>query len=57
MAAWVDPATLEIVSFRVWKSLRCPTGQVVEREVTIAQPCWKNANAKDPNTMTAVAPT
>lgn len=54
MAGWRNPSAIEVVSFKEWKSLRCPVAQVVGRDVTMAQPCWKNANAKDPDTMTAV---
>jgi hypothetical protein len=54
MAAWSNKSAIEVVSFKEWKSLRCPIAEVVGRDVTMAQPCWKNANAKDPNTMTAV---
>jgi hypothetical protein len=54
MASWHDPASAEIVSFREWKALRCPIAEVVGRSVTLAEPCWKNANAHDRYTMVDV---
>ncbi|MBI2705743.1 MAG: right-handed parallel beta-helix repeat-containing protein [Actinobacteria bacterium] len=54
MAAWRNPNNLEIVSFREWKDMRCPVASIAGRELTMAQPCWKNVNARDPNTMVDV---
>jgi len=54
MADWADPTAIEIVSYREWKSLRCPVARIVGLAVTMAQPCWRNANAHDTLTMTDV---
>ncbi len=54
MAGWRNPSAIEIVSFAEWKSLRCPVASISGRAVTMAQPCWKNANAHDRFTMNEV---
>jgi hypothetical protein len=44
MARWRNPTDIEVLSNWRWKSFRCPVASIVGNQITMAQPCWHNAN-------------
>ena len=44
MARWRNPSGIEVLSNWRWKSFRCPVAAIVGDQITMAQPCWHNAN-------------
>lgn len=44
MAAWQNQSDVEVVSRWGWKLMRCPVGTITATDMTIAQPCFDNAN-------------
>ena len=44
MAGWRNPSDVEVLSNWRWKSFRCPVASIVGDQITMAQPCWHNAN-------------
>ena len=44
MAGWRNPGDIEVLSNWRWKSFRCPVASIVGDQITMAQPCWHNAN-------------
>lgn len=44
LSSWRRPTDLEFISQPRSKMLRCPVAAVDGRNVTMAQPCWNNAN-------------
>jgi hypothetical protein len=44
MAGWRNPRDIEVLSNWRWKSFRCPVASIVGDRITMAQPCWHNAN-------------
>jgi len=47
MATWARPADIEIVSFAEWRAFRCHVASIEGREITMSEPCWRNAIAPD----------
>jgi hypothetical protein len=43
MANWRNPSDIEVLSNWRWKSFRCPVDSIVGNQITMAQPCWHNA--------------
>jgi hypothetical protein len=44
MASWRNPSDIEVLSNWRWKSFRCPVASIAGNRITMAQPCWHNAN-------------
>ena len=44
MARWRNPTDIEVLANWRWKSFRCPVASIVGKRITMAQPCWHNAN-------------
>lgn len=44
MARWRNTTDIEVLSNWRWKSFRCPVASIVGDRITMAQPCWHNAN-------------
>ena len=44
MAKWRNQRQIEVLSNWRWKSFRCPVASIVGHQITMAQPCWHNAN-------------
>ncbi len=44
MASWPNQRDIEVLSNWRWKSYRCPVASIVGDRITMAQPCWHNAN-------------
>ena len=44
MAQWRNQRDIEVLSNWRWKSFRCPVAAIVGHQITMAQPCWHNAN-------------
>jgi hypothetical protein len=44
MARWRNPSDIEVLSNWRWKSFRCPVASIAGDQITMAQPCWHNAN-------------
>ena len=44
MAGWRNQSDIEVLSNWRWKSFRCPVASIVGQQITMAQPCWHNAN-------------
>jgi hypothetical protein len=44
MAKWRNQRDIEILANWRWKSFRCPVASIVGDRITMAQPCWHNAN-------------
>jgi hypothetical protein len=43
MAGWGNPSDIEVLSNWRWKSFRCPVDSIVGQQITMADPCWHNA--------------
>jgi hypothetical protein len=39
-----NPADIEVLANWRWKSFRCPVASISGAQITMAQPCWHNAN-------------
>jgi hypothetical protein len=44
MASWRNPGDIEMLANWRWKSFRCPVASIIGDQITMAQPCWHNAN-------------
>jgi len=44
MADWRNQSDIEVLSNWRWKSFRCPVASIVGDQITMAEPCWHNAN-------------
>ncbi len=44
MAGWRNQGDIEVLSNWRWKSFRCPVDSIIGQQITMAQPCWHNAN-------------
>jgi hypothetical protein len=44
MAKWRNQSDIEVLANWRWKSFRCPVASIVGNRITMAQPCWHNAN-------------
>jgi hypothetical protein len=44
MASWRNQSDIEVLANWRWKSFRCPVASIVGNQITMAQPCWHNAN-------------
>jgi hypothetical protein len=44
MSSWRNPRDIEVLSNWRWKSFRCPVASIAGDQITMAQPCWHNAN-------------
>jgi hypothetical protein len=44
MARWRNLTDIEVLANWRWKSFRCPVASIVGNRITMAQPCWHNAN-------------
>ncbi len=43
MASWTNPTDVEFVDLVYWKTFRCPVASISGTTITMAQPCWTNA--------------
>jgi hypothetical protein len=44
MDRWRNPRDIEVLSNWRWKSFRCPVASISGDAITMAEPCWHNAN-------------
>jgi hypothetical protein len=44
LSRWRNPGDIEVLSNWRWKSFRCPVASISGQQITMAQPCWHNAN-------------
>jgi len=54
VASYRNLTEVELVSFREWKGFRCPIGSANVRNITVATPCWTNAQLHTGFTLDAV---
>ena len=55
VAAYANLQQVEVVFLREWKSYRCPVGSASGTTITMATPCWTNAQAHTGWTMDGVS--